>query len=57
MVISLLHRECFVDGDVKGESLDELFTSRANYLSKNYGDRMIQTIMSYCSRISKNVKY
>ena len=34
----IIARECFVDGDVKGESLDELFTSRANYLSKNYGD-------------------
>ena len=34
MVISLLLETYFVDGDVKGESLDELFTSRANYFVK-----------------------
>ena len=30
-------RECLVDGNVKGNNLDELFASRAKFLSENYG--------------------
>lgn len=33
----IIARECLVDGDVKGKNLNELFVSRANFLSKNYG--------------------
>lgn len=31
-------RECFVDGDVTGKNLDELFVTRAKYLCQNYGE-------------------
>jgi len=30
-------RECLVDGNVKGNDLDELFASRAKFLSQSYG--------------------
>lgn len=34
----IVTRECFVEGDVKGKNLDELFTSRAKFLSQSYGE-------------------
>lgn len=33
----IVTRECLVDGNVKGSSLDALFVSRAKFLSENYG--------------------
>ena len=33
----IVTRECFVEGNVKGNGLDELFASRAKFLSQNYG--------------------
>ena len=33
----IVARECLVDGDVEGNDLDELFASRAKFLSQNYG--------------------
>jgi len=33
----IVARECLVDGTVKGKSLDELFSSRAEFISQNYG--------------------
>lgn len=33
----IVARECLIDGDVKGENLEELFASRAKFLSQNYG--------------------
>ena len=33
----IVARECFVDGNVKGKDLDQLFASRAKFISKNYG--------------------
>lgn len=33
----IVARECLVDGDVKGSSLDALFASRAKFLSENLG--------------------
>lgn len=33
----IVARECLVDGNVKGKNLDELFASRAKFLSENYG--------------------
>jgi hypothetical protein len=33
----IIARECFVEGDVKGTNLDELFASRAKFLSMSYG--------------------
>lgn len=32
----IITRECLVDGPVAGNTLDELFTNRAHFLSKNY---------------------
>ncbi|MEP2772172.1 MAG: DUF1835 domain-containing protein [Fulvivirga sp.] len=32
----IVARECLVDGDIHGGSLEELFTTRARYLSKHY---------------------
>ncbi|MCG6187820.1 DUF1835 domain-containing protein [Maribellus maritimus] len=32
----IVARECFVDGSVEGEQLDELFASRARFLYQNY---------------------
>ena len=32
----IVARECLVDGDVHGGSLEELFATRARYLSKHY---------------------
>lgn len=32
----IVARECLVDGNVKGNSLDELFHSRAQFISNNY---------------------
>ncbi|QGY47057.1 DUF1835 domain-containing protein [Maribellus comscasis] len=34
----IVARECFVDGSVEGEQLDELFASRARFLYQNYGE-------------------
>lgn len=34
---TIIARECLVDGDVEGETLDELYTTRAKFLSQNYG--------------------
>lgn len=33
----IVARECLVDGNVEGKNLDELFTSRAKFISQNYG--------------------
>ncbi|MDX5583892.1 MAG: DUF1835 domain-containing protein [Aureibaculum sp.] len=33
----IVARECLVDGHVKGKDSDELFASRAKFLSQNYG--------------------
>jgi len=33
----IVARECLVDGNVEGKELDELYASRAKYLSQNYG--------------------
>ena len=33
----IVARECLVDGNVEGKNLDELFASRAKFLSQNYG--------------------
>lgn len=33
----IVARECLVDGNVKGSDLDELFVSRAKFLSRSYG--------------------
>ena len=33
----IVARECLVDGNVEGKDLKELYQSRAEYLSKNYG--------------------
>ena len=38
----IVARECLVDGDVKGESLEELFQNRAQFLSTAYGDGSIE---------------
>lgn len=34
----IVARECLVDGDVDGETLDELFQARASFISSHYGD-------------------
>ena len=34
----IVARECLVDGSVKGNSLDELFATRARFISQAYGD-------------------
>ena len=34
----IVFRECLVDGDVKGDNLTELFSTRSKYLSNNYND-------------------
>ena len=34
----IVTRECLVDGDVKSDSIDELFKVRARFISKFYGD-------------------
>ena len=34
----IVTRECLIDGDVCGETLDQLFSIRAAFLNKNYGD-------------------
>lgn len=33
----IVARECLVEGNVKGRTLEELFTTRATFLSQNYG--------------------
>jgi len=33
----IVFRECLVDGNVKGNDLDELFASRAKFISQSYG--------------------
>ena len=33
----IVARECLVDGDVSGDSLEELFSSRAGFLNQHYG--------------------
>ena len=33
----IVARECLVDGEVQADSLDELFTLRASFISNNYG--------------------
>ena len=33
----IVSRECFVDGNVKGKDLADLFAMRAKFLSQNYG--------------------
>lgn len=33
----IVARECLVDGNIKGSDLDELFVSRAKFLSRSYG--------------------
>lgn len=34
----IIARECLVDGNVKGRTLDELFDSRAKFISQHYGE-------------------
>lgn len=34
---TIIARECLVDGDVEGETLDDLYATRAKFLSQNYG--------------------
>ncbi|WP_420583385.1 DUF1835 domain-containing protein [Reichenbachiella sp.] len=38
----LVARECLVDGDVKSQTLEELFQVRAKYLSETYGDITVE---------------
>lgn len=38
----IVARECLVDGDVRGESLEELYQNRAQFLSSAYGDGSIE---------------
>lgn len=37
---TIVARECLVDGDVSGESLEELWENRAAFLSKTYGEKL-----------------
>ncbi|MGJ8665512.1 MAG: DUF1835 domain-containing protein [Patiriisocius sp.] len=34
----IVFRECFVDGNIKGETLEELYKNRAKFLNENYGE-------------------
>lgn len=34
----IVMRECLVDGNTEGESLDELYKTRAHFISDSYGD-------------------
>ena len=34
----IIARECLVDGDVQGDTLDEFFETRATFISENYGE-------------------
>lgn len=38
----IIARECFVDGDVRGATLDELFKIRAKFITEFYGDHSIE---------------
>lgn len=42
----IVARECLVDGDVKADSLDELFEVRAKFISQFYGEYSIQEYYS-----------
>ncbi len=34
----IIARECMVDGDVKGQTIDDIFAARSQFITSNYGD-------------------
>jgi hypothetical protein len=52
----IVARECLVDGDVHGDSLDEFFTTRANFFNCAYGENpnaYQQNVVAEFQRIQK----
>jgi len=55
----IVARECFVEGNVKGNNLEELFASRAKFLSQSYGGTeqgYYEKVVSEFQKI-KNINY
>ena len=52
----LVARECLVDGDVKSQTLEELFQVRAKYLSETYGDITVEDYQNQTVKEFEKIK-